>query len=107
MNIGFRLQYKENVFNQLIRKKQFNELDFLSYVGGILGLFAGFSALSMVELIYWFSYRVFVGNRSDVRVYPFNKIPENGIFRIQLSSYFKESSIHGLSYIVEVSWTNR
>ncbi|CAG9811153.1 unnamed protein product [Chironomus riparius] len=97
MNIGFRLQYKENVFNQLIRKKQFNELDFLSYVGGILGLFAGFSALSMVELIYWFSFRVFVGNRSDIPFPAITVVPQFTI-PYELSSDISDIIYEGPSY---------
>jgi amiloride-sensitive sodium channel len=39
------------------RYQQFTFSDALSYVGGILGLFAGISMLSIVELIYFFTLR--------------------------------------------------
>ena len=31
---------------------------FISQVGGVLGLFLGFSLVSIVELIYWFLFRL-------------------------------------------------
>lgn len=33
-------------------------IDFFSYVGGVLGLFAGISVLSFFELFYFFTFRV-------------------------------------------------
>ena len=33
--------------------------DFMSKVGGLLGLFLGFSICSVIELIYWFTYKLF------------------------------------------------
>ena len=34
-------------------------LDFISQIGGLLGLFMGFSVISFVEVFYWFSFRLF------------------------------------------------
>jgi hypothetical protein len=105
--------YKKDALNQLVRKKHFNELDFLSYVGGILGLLAGFSALSFVELIYWFTIRVFIENVNnvDIKVYPFEDIPqnrrENSRIKEIFKNYFNESSIHGLKYIFSFSRLDR
>lgn len=42
------------------RYQQFSFSDVVSYVGGLLGLFAGISVLSIVEIIYFFTIRVFV-----------------------------------------------
>ena len=39
-------------------------LDFISQIGGLLGLFMGFSVISFVEVFYWFSFRL-VRTRSD------------------------------------------
>ena len=109
-NIGFQLLYKGNELNQLIRKKQFNLVDFMSFVGGILGLFAGFSALSFVELIYWFTIRVFITSykKVDSRVYSISGTQDENpkLARVKkfLKSYFTESSVHGLGYIFEFSW---
>lgn len=42
------------------RYQQFTFSDIVSYVGGLLGLFAGISVLSIFEIIYFFTIRVFV-----------------------------------------------
>ena len=112
-NVGSHIKFKSNVFNQLVRKQQFDKLDFLSFVGGILGLFAGFSALSFIELIYWFTIRAFIENldKNSTKVYPFTKEfeVESKFDKIKksLSSYFSNSSIHGLSHIFGHSRINR
>jgi hypothetical protein len=109
LEFGFRMHYKNSVFNQLIHKKQFNELDFLSFVGGILGLFAGFSALSFVELIYWFTIRVFVKNfrvkvtKVNPEVEDTQNEPKTTKITDSFLSYFNESSVHGLNHIIELS----
>jgi hypothetical protein len=106
-------QYKSNEVNQFIRKKQFTAVDFLSFVGGILGLFAGFSALSFVELIYWFVIRVFVRKftKGDTRIHPIEEDRVNRTKIVEISeflqSYLSESSIHGLGYISEFSRISR
>ncbi len=33
-------------------------LDFVSQIGGMMGLFIGFSICSLVEIVYWFTYRL-------------------------------------------------
>jgi amiloride-sensitive sodium channel len=40
------------------RYQQFTSSDVVSYVGGILGLFAGISMLSIVEFFYFFTIRL-------------------------------------------------
>ena len=42
------------------RYQQFTSSDVVSYVGGLLGLFAGISMLSIVEIIYFFTIRIAV-----------------------------------------------
>ncbi|CAG9812250.1 unnamed protein product [Chironomus riparius] len=108
--LGFQLQYKTNEINQQVRKKQFNWLDFFSYVGGILGLFAGFSALSFVEIIYWFTIRVLFKHfgKRDAKVYPFEENNTKCSKFIEfLQSFLSESSIHGLWHIHEFSLISR
>jgi len=40
------------------RYQQYTFSDVVSYVGGLLGLFAGISVLSIIEIIYFFTFRV-------------------------------------------------
>lgn len=109
LNVGFQLQYKNSEVNQLIRKKQFTAVDFLSFVGGILGLFAGFSALSFVELIYWFGIRVFVRKftKIDSKVHPIENVQAGKSKFVEIKEFLKfylsESSIHGFGFIFESS----
>lgn len=100
-----KVSFKNDKFNHLIRKQHFNELDVLSYVGGLLGLFAGFSVLSFIELFYWFTIRSFLEkfNKLTSKVTYLNEQnPRAGqVIKLKtfLVNYFKESSIHGLGLI--------
>ena len=49
---------------QFTREARMTLLDFISQIGGLLGLFMGFSVISFVEVFYWFSFRL-VRTRSD------------------------------------------
>ena len=55
-----RIKFKDDEFISMRRVRQFTTVDFLSYVGGLLGLFAGISMLSLVEIFYFFSIRLVV-----------------------------------------------
>jgi hypothetical protein len=108
MRIDVKILFGSDKVNNLIRKQQFNEIDFLSYIGGLLGLFAGFSVLSFIELVYWFLIRVCIVNdrKSSAKVYPFKQPTADlktrfDIFRNYVENYLKESSIHGLSFIFD------
>jgi len=56
LEMSFR--FKDNEFIPFIRKQQFKLVDFLSLCGGLMGLFAGVSALSIIELLYFMTLRV-------------------------------------------------
>ncbi|XP_070509998.1 pickpocket protein 11-like [Chironomus tepperi] len=58
-NTTISLMWKDAEYYAQIRYQQFKLVDFLSYVGGILGLFAGISVLSIVEFFYYFTLRLF------------------------------------------------
>ena len=99
--IILRVKFIENLYSQYIRRKQFNEVDFLSFVGGLLGLFAGFSALSFIELIYWFPIRLIAEffKRTPTRVFPFNQVLRRNQRKVQfLLEFLENSSIHGANY---------
>ncbi|KAL7013816.1 hypothetical protein ACKWTF_015599 [Chironomus riparius] len=55
MTITFR--YKNDKFLPLVRRISFTIEDFLCQAGGLLGLYAGISALSVVELLYFVTIR--------------------------------------------------
>ena len=43
---------------QYYREPRMTLTTFISQIGGVLGLFLGFSIVSLVELLYWFLYRL-------------------------------------------------
>lgn len=110
------VKFQDNEFFSVIRKKQFSNIDFISYCGGILGLFAGISLLSIIELFYFFTIRV-AGDKwkawRSCKVVPFENIDssqrnqnqaENKIaktMKTYILKYFKESSIHGCNHSVD------
>lgn len=48
-----KIMFKDPDFKAFRRFRQFTVIDFLSYVGGLLGLFAGISVLSFFEVVYF------------------------------------------------------
>jgi acid-sensing ion channel, other len=57
---SFEFRYKDGDYFPLVRYQVFKTKDFLSSVGGLLGLFAGISVLSIIEFIYFFTLRLAV-----------------------------------------------
>ncbi|XP_063378688.1 pickpocket protein 28-like [Cydia fagiglandana] len=53
-----KMYFKESRFVSLRRSELFGATDFLANCGGLLGLFLGFSFLSLVELLYFFTLRL-------------------------------------------------
>lgn len=53
-----------------IFQQQFTIIDFLAYSGGALGLFLGFSVISAVEIIYYFTIRIIAFKFKDRKVRP-------------------------------------
>ncbi|KAL7019577.1 hypothetical protein ACKWTF_011168 [Chironomus riparius] len=100
------MNFKRDSTNHFIHSQLYDVMDLLSHLGGFLGLIAGFSFLSFVELIYWFTFRAVVKNcHRSTRVYPFNEHSENQRNFISFDQitkdFLKSSSIHGLRYIAE------
>jgi hypothetical protein len=94
----------------LISKKQFDFLDFLSFSGGLLGLFAGFSILSAVEVVYWIIFRnaLKIIRKSSTKVHPFNYLKNHDHLKIKLIvEYMQESSIHGINYFGHHNYVKR
>jgi hypothetical protein len=97
---------KNSQYNELVRKKQFNEVDFLSFIGGLLGLFAGFSSLSFVEILYWMLKKIISSFRTK-KIHPIiivshGEIENNALNQKQenvMLQYFNDSSIHGVNYL--------
>jgi hypothetical protein len=91
--------YKTAQFFPLILQQQLTTLDFVSYCGGSLGLFLGFSLISAIEIVYYCTLRILFGSRQRARVSP-EEISDDP----EQESYFAEamesSTIHGFNQIV-------
>jgi hypothetical protein len=53
------VNFKDNQFVALKRSQLFGKTEFLAHCGGLLGLFLGFSVISVLELVYFFTIRLF------------------------------------------------
>uniref|UniRef100_A0A2A4JK97 Pickpocket n=1 Tax=Heliothis virescens TaxID=7102 RepID=A0A2A4JK97_HELVI len=60
-----KIFYKSPQFISMRRSELFGVTDFLANCGGLLGLFLGFSFLSLVEIIYFFTLRLCCAFRKD------------------------------------------
>lgn len=54
----FTFKFKEGSFNPLRRSRAYTATDFFCNVGGVLGLFAGISMLSLFDFLYFFTLRI-------------------------------------------------
>jgi hypothetical protein len=103
--------FKENEFPIIQLQRKFTELDFLSYIGGTLGLFAGFSFLTILELLFYFTFRPAVRKvKCKSRVAPLQAWTQeasprnNKALKLVRKStsyfyhYMEESSLHGLNH---------
>jgi hypothetical protein len=94
--------FESSEFSPLVLRQKMTALDFISQCGGSLGLFLGFSALSAVEVVYFFTVRIFFKRmgRNRVTMIVTNKEATED----KKSSYFEEvmrsSTIHGCNHAV-------
>ena len=51
--------FSEKKILKYVTKNRMSELDFMSQIGGSLGLAMGMSIISFIEIIYWFAFRIF------------------------------------------------
>ncbi|XP_055321187.1 pickpocket protein 28-like isoform X2 [Sitodiplosis mosellana] len=63
------ISFKEELFTPSRRLEYYNFSNFLANSGGLFGLFMGASLLSFIELIYYFTLRVFFTRRKQKRIH--------------------------------------
>jgi hypothetical protein len=93
--------FKENSFYQQVRRKYFTMVDWFSFVGGILGLFFGFSFLSAFEVIFHI-WKGLVGLRTcncHEKLLKFINESKFAALRKYVKSFLSSSSIHGFNYL--------
>jgi hypothetical protein len=84
-------------------KKKFTNVDVLSYVGGMLGLFSGFSLLSFIEIVYVFVVQPLFNAKClrSNKVHGVNVVTEKRPRKCDfILNYMENSSIHSFFYIV-------
>jgi Amiloride-sensitive sodium channel len=90
--------FKSLNFYPFVLQQQLSVLDFVSYCGGSLGLFLGFSALSAIELIYFFTVKAFCIIRTR------RKVKDSSSLQLKKKKVavdvFKKSTIHGIKNIM-------
>jgi hypothetical protein len=92
------IYFKSSSFFPFVYHQQLTAVDFASYCGGSLGLFLGFSVLSAVEIVYYFSVRILCFRKQQNRV-----ISAQVDGKVKQKNYLVEavgsSSIHGCNQI--------
>jgi hypothetical protein len=95
------VNFKVYEFFPLILQQQLSMLDFVSYCGGSLGLLLGFSLISAIEIVYYFSLRILFDKRNRVGVTP---AEEQSTVQNKQRNFLVETigslSIHGCSQTV-------
>jgi hypothetical protein len=86
-------------FFPFLLQQNLENLDFLGYCGGSLGLFLGFSALSAIELVYFFTVRMILRKKASNKVEEFTNLAQAKAADIA-SEAFKTSTIHGFKNCV-------
>jgi hypothetical protein len=84
-------------FYPFILQPQLTTLDFVSYCGGSLGLFLGFSLISAVEIVYYFVVRLVFGSWRR-KVAPEENLHHESEKKL-LSEVIATSTIHGFNQI--------
>ncbi|KAG5673244.1 hypothetical protein PVAND_003307 [Polypedilum vanderplanki] len=109
---SINFKYKNIQISEIKRKRQFNEVDFLSFIGGLLGVFAGFSFLSFIEIFYWLALKTFIHIRKKKMIQPLTvsqvmSMKNSKKFMTKCQEYFKNTSIHGLAYFANTKFIER
>lgn len=70
-------RFKDGSFNPLRRSRRFLITDLFSCIGGVLGLFAGISVLSFIELFYFLILRTFSN------IFIAKKVPKHAVIIVE------------------------
>jgi hypothetical protein len=97
-NFGSLLEifFKDSEFFPLIFQQQLTTLDFVSYCGSLMGLFLGFSVISAIEVVYYFTLRIFCAKKQSKKVTPLEVTSEPSQDSY-LTEVLQNSSIHGFN----------
>jgi uncharacterized membrane protein len=91
--------FKSSSFFPFLLQQNSGILDFLGCCGGSLGLFLGFSVLSAIELVYFFTVRMILRKKASNRVEENSSSVQARAADIATEA-FKTSTIHGFKNCV-------
>jgi hypothetical protein len=91
--------FKSAEFSPQMLQQQLTTFDFVSYCGGSLGLFLGFSALSAIEIVYYLTIRIIFRRIQKKKVADTNDEVTEPKKRFVVE-FLENSSIHGCNQIV-------
>ena len=57
-----------NLFIQIKRDSKMTLSDKISWIGGMMGLFTGFSVISAIEILYWLWFKVLLHEKDHAKV---------------------------------------
>lgn len=62
------IYYEQNFFRSNSKEELIGFTEFLSNTGGLLGLFMGFSVVSLIEIIYFLTFRPYCNKRKQKEI---------------------------------------
>jgi hypothetical protein len=95
---SIRILFKTASFFPKVLQQQLTTIDFISYCGGSLGLFLGFSAVSSIEIVYYFTLRIIFLKKQQAKVADISPEPKKS--NNYLIESVENSSVHGCNQIV-------
>jgi hypothetical protein len=94
---NIRILFKTASFFPKVLQQQLTTIDFISYCGGSLGLFLGFSAVSSIEIVYYFTLRIICLKKQQAKVADISQESKKSNYLIES---VENSSVHGCNQIV-------
>jgi hypothetical protein len=91
--------FKSQDFFSFVLQQQLTKLDFVSYCGGSLGLFLGFSAVSAIEIVYYFTLKIICVKKQERKTSSVEHDNEPVKNRNYLSNFLANSSVHGCNQV--------
>jgi hypothetical protein len=113
-HVRLKVYFKETQFITSKRSELYGQTDFFGNCGGLLGLFLGVSVISLLEIVYFFTIRLFFNLKSEVPVFSYQNNgaekdnSKHSFFKIAkdlVADYSTKTSIQGLNYIADTSLT--
>jgi hypothetical protein len=94
------VHFKTSSFFPFMVRQQLTTVDFISYCGRSLGLFLGFSAVSMLEIVYYFTLRIICLKKQQTQVEAISETNEPSKTTKYPIEIVENSSVHGCNQIV-------